>query len=323
MTEGQVDPHEGLALLLGEVAVGEDVPGQVGVAVGPLEDARLDVEGLGRDAQRLGDLLEDLRRRAAQAPFDLAQVGVGDPGQLGQAPQRQPRRAPLLADERSQLVEALRQLLDEPVAVVADRLGHDRRPSTEAGPTCAGRPARPGACRSGRAVPGARPTPGPRGHAGDRPGRASSASSSPVSRATSSAPRMASSSVVSSAMSSVSGEWSTGVATGTRRPGRARPGCRPGSRPGSRGRGRPTLGPFHVGVDDVQAALDQSPQVGERRLGLLALGAHPTDVVERQAADVVEVVGSRSRSRSSWRWASGAIVLRGSGQRARSVPAGP
>ena len=58
-----------------------------------LEDAGLDVERLGRDAQRLGDLLEDLRRRAAQAPLDLAQVGVGDPGQLRQPPQRQPGRA--------------------------------------------------------------------------------------------------------------------------------------------------------------------------------------------------------------------------------------
>ena len=34
VAERQVDPHQGLALLLGEVLVGEDVPGQVGVAVG-------------------------------------------------------------------------------------------------------------------------------------------------------------------------------------------------------------------------------------------------------------------------------------------------
>ncbi len=94
----------------------------------------LDVERLRRDAQGLGDLLEDLGRRPAQTPLDLAQVGVGDPGQLGQASQRQAGRAALLPDERAQFVEALRQLLDEPVAVVADRVGHDRRPSTEARP---------------------------------------------------------------------------------------------------------------------------------------------------------------------------------------------
>ena len=134
VAERQVDPHERLLLLLGQVLVGEDVPRQVGVAGRALEDAGLDVEGLGRDAQGLGDLLEDLGRGPAQAPLDLAQVRVRDPGQLGQAPQRQPGRAALLADERPELVEALGQLLDEPVAVVADRVLHDRRPSTEARP---------------------------------------------------------------------------------------------------------------------------------------------------------------------------------------------
>ena len=42
-------------------------------------------------------------------------------------------------------------------------------------------------------------------------------------------------------------------------------------------------------MDDVQAALDQAAQVGEGQLGLLALGAHGSDLREGPAADVVEV----------------------------------
>ena len=58
-----------------------------GEPVGRLEDARLHVERLGGDAQRLGDLLEDLGRGPAQAAFDLAQVRIGDAGQLGEPAQ--------------------------------------------------------------------------------------------------------------------------------------------------------------------------------------------------------------------------------------------
>ena len=44
-----------------------------------------------------------------------------------------------------------------------------------------------------------------------------------------------------------------------------------------------------IGVDDVQPALDQPPEVGEGHLGLLALGAHGPDVVQRPGVDAVEV----------------------------------
>ena len=78
-----------------------------GVPSGRLEDAGLHVEGLGRDAQRLGDLLEDLGRGPSQSPLDLAQVRIGDPGQLGQPPERQAGRAPLLTDEGAQISPAI------------------------------------------------------------------------------------------------------------------------------------------------------------------------------------------------------------------------
>ena len=68
VAERQVDLDERLLLLLGDVGVGEDLAGQVVAALAGLEDARLDVERLGRDPQRPGDLLEDLRRGLAAAP---------------------------------------------------------------------------------------------------------------------------------------------------------------------------------------------------------------------------------------------------------------
>jgi hypothetical protein len=110
VTEGQVDAHERLLLVLAQVGVGEDVAGQVRLAVPGFQDARLDVERLGRDAQGLGDLLEDLRRRTAQAALDLAQVRVRDPGELGQAPQREAGRAALFADEGTEVVPAFGEL---------------------------------------------------------------------------------------------------------------------------------------------------------------------------------------------------------------------
>src|SRR5262249_33625624 len=63
-----------------------------------LQDPGLDVEGFGRDAQPLGDLLQDVRARLAQAALDLAQVGVGHPGRLGQLAHRDPVLLPLLPD---------------------------------------------------------------------------------------------------------------------------------------------------------------------------------------------------------------------------------
>src|SRR3954451_3419412 len=72
--------------------------GHVAVGVALVEDPRLHVERLGGDAQRLGDLLEDLRARLAQPALDLAEVGVGDTGELRQLPKRHVGRGTLLAD---------------------------------------------------------------------------------------------------------------------------------------------------------------------------------------------------------------------------------
>ena len=129
VAEGEVDAHQRLLLLLGQVVVGEDVAGQVGVAVRRLEDPGLHVEGLRRDPEGLGDLLEDLRRRSPQPPFDLAQVGVGDPGQLRQSAEGQPGAGPLLADERAELVEALGDLLDE-LGALGERVRRRSREET-------------------------------------------------------------------------------------------------------------------------------------------------------------------------------------------------
>src|SRR6185437_14200022 len=87
-----------LLLPLGELRVGQQRGPDTRVPRAVLQDAGLHVECLGGDPQPLGDLLQDLRARLAQAALDLAQVRVGDPGLLGQLPQRDLRLLPLLLD---------------------------------------------------------------------------------------------------------------------------------------------------------------------------------------------------------------------------------
>src|SRR6266704_2210532 len=96
--ERGVDVDEHLLLALGQVGVAQDGDDQVGIFGVLVEDARLDVERLGADPQRLGDVLEDLGRRLAQPALDLGQVRVRHPGLLGQVAQGQLSLAPLLAD---------------------------------------------------------------------------------------------------------------------------------------------------------------------------------------------------------------------------------
>ena len=105
--EGVVDLEEGLLLAVGQGRITVDRLFEAGVRVALLEDPGPHVERLGRDPQRLGDLLEDVRARLAQPPFDLAQVGVRDAGEVAQVPQREPGAAPLLPDERAEIVEPL------------------------------------------------------------------------------------------------------------------------------------------------------------------------------------------------------------------------
>src|SRR5215210_4030338 len=64
--EGLVHAEEGLLLGLGDALAAEDGLHHVAVPLPGVEDPGPHVERLGRDGQRLGDLLEDLRRRLAQ-----------------------------------------------------------------------------------------------------------------------------------------------------------------------------------------------------------------------------------------------------------------
>jgi hypothetical protein len=76
--ERLVDLDQRLLLGFGDAGVAQYLADQVVLAGALFEDASPHVEGLGGDAQRLGDLLEDLGRGLAQPALDLAEVGVAD-----------------------------------------------------------------------------------------------------------------------------------------------------------------------------------------------------------------------------------------------------
>src|SRR3712207_5768626 len=97
--ERAVDAHQRLLLVLVQVRVAQDLADEVGGAGALLQDPGPDVQRLRRDLQRPGDLLEDLGRRLPQAPLDLAEVRVGDAGELRQLAQAEVADPPLLADE--------------------------------------------------------------------------------------------------------------------------------------------------------------------------------------------------------------------------------
>src|SRR5207249_2633892 len=72
-----------------------------------------------RDAQPARDALQDLGGRLAQPALDLAQIRVGDAGQLAELAQRQTCVAALIANEVAEVVqprfEKLRRLGSHPV----------------------------------------------------------------------------------------------------------------------------------------------------------------------------------------------------------------
>src|SRR5437764_3907237 len=121
--KGLVHGDEVLLLAFGDRGVPQDDRGQIGLARALFEDAGPDVEGLGRDPERLGDLLEYLSGRLAQASFDLAQVRVRDAGGLREVPERQPRPLSLLADEVAEVVHPVLEVLH---ARELTRTGHVR-----------------------------------------------------------------------------------------------------------------------------------------------------------------------------------------------------
>ena len=94
-----VHVEQRLLLPLGQPAVGED--GQLDgadLAVVEVEDPGADVERLRRDAQPFASCWSTSADGLAQPTFDLAEVRVRDTGLLGELPQRQLRREPLLAE---------------------------------------------------------------------------------------------------------------------------------------------------------------------------------------------------------------------------------
>src|SRR4051812_8536669 len=101
--EGAVHLDQRLFLALGDRGVGQDPGHEIGVALAGFEDPGPYVERFGRDAQRPGDRLEDLRARLPQAPLDLAEVRIGYAGQLRQLAQREAGHAALVANESAQL----------------------------------------------------------------------------------------------------------------------------------------------------------------------------------------------------------------------------
>jgi hypothetical protein len=95
--ERLVHLQQRLLLPLGEHRVAQDRElDRAHLVVVRVEDAGLHVDLLGGDPQRLGQRLEHLCRRPAKTAFDLAQVGVGNPGLLRELPQGQLGTDPLL-----------------------------------------------------------------------------------------------------------------------------------------------------------------------------------------------------------------------------------
>ncbi len=142
--EGLIHPQQHLLLLRGQPTVAEEHVLEI-VTLALLENPGAHVERLRRQTECLGDLLEDLSRRLAQTPFDLAQVRVGDAGDLRELAQRHADFLSLLTDERAQFTEAGVHLHHLPIPRAAGPINHDpqdpinhdaheRRLSTDASP---------------------------------------------------------------------------------------------------------------------------------------------------------------------------------------------
>src|SRR5690242_14517556 len=110
LDESPVDSYEGLLLVGREVTVEPDrlfdrrgrpvaVPGF------GIQQAGLREHGLCRYVERLGDVLEDVRRRLVHAALELAQVRVRDLRHLGQLPEREIRELALRLQELAECSE--------------------------------------------------------------------------------------------------------------------------------------------------------------------------------------------------------------------------
>src|SRR5439155_20891856 len=74
-----------------------------------LHQPDLRVQGMRRDLQRIGDILQDVGRGAVQAAFDLAEIWVGDPGQARQLAEGQVCDLTLGSDELAEGFSGLRR----------------------------------------------------------------------------------------------------------------------------------------------------------------------------------------------------------------------
>src|SRR5690242_19688459 len=95
--ERLVDVEQYLLLPLAETFVGQNGRHKFGTTRSRLENPRADVELLGRDAQSLGDLLQDVGTGLAQPAFDLREVRVGHAREPRQLTQRNLRLLTLFA----------------------------------------------------------------------------------------------------------------------------------------------------------------------------------------------------------------------------------
>lgn len=118
LPEGAVDPDQGEFVLGGEKRICFDVPDQIAARARAVENSRLDVQGLRRDMERPGDLLEDVCGRFTQPALDLAQIRIGNPGELGKTSQGEPRHVALLADELPEVTPAINRVSCHPRSVL-------------------------------------------------------------------------------------------------------------------------------------------------------------------------------------------------------------
>ena len=87
-----------------------------------VDDAGADVELLGGDPQRAGQLLEHLGRRLAQAALDLAEVGVAHSDLVGELSQRELAPRALLLEVVAQRAERADDRLARLAAGLGSRL---------------------------------------------------------------------------------------------------------------------------------------------------------------------------------------------------------
>ena len=90
------------------------------VPVPLVEDPGLHVQRLGRDPQRLGELLQDVGARLAQPALDLAQIRVGHPGGVGELPQRELARCAAARAGTRRRLPTFREAMSSTMPVVAN-----------------------------------------------------------------------------------------------------------------------------------------------------------------------------------------------------------